>query len=209
MQQLKRAVHGAPITMLSHSAGGWLGRVYLKEFGTAGVDRFVSLGSPHQAPPTGVMDQTRGILTWVNAASPDNFHPEVSYTTIAGKFIKGVDPLRGDGPPLAKFAGAGYSQAGAGCQLAWSLVCGRADVWGDVIVPVPCAHLGGGTTNLDLEGVFHSPLGENLPFFGAWYGSEQVLPRWVHHLDGSSPDVAEAEAEAEKGRERVVAVQEL
>ncbi|KAJ9523503.1 hypothetical protein QJQ45_007232 [Haematococcus lacustris] len=153
-----------PPTFLCPQAGGWLGRVYLKEFGTAGVDRFVSLGSPHQAPPTGVMDQTRGILTWVNAASPDNFHPEV---------------------------------------------CGRADVWGDVIVPVPCAHLGGGTTNLDLEGVFHSPLGENLPFFGAWYGSEQVLPRWVHHLDGSSPDVAEAEAEAEKGRERVVAVQEL
>ncbi|GFH08996.1 uncharacterized protein HaLaN_04052 [Haematococcus lacustris] len=41
-----------PPTIHCPQAGGWLGRVYLKEFGTSGVDRFVSLGSPHQAPPT-------------------------------------------------------------------------------------------------------------------------------------------------------------
>jgi hypothetical protein len=32
-------------------AGGWLGRVYLLDWGVQGVDRFVSLGSPHQPPP--------------------------------------------------------------------------------------------------------------------------------------------------------------
>lgn len=49
---------------LPPQAGGWLGRVYLLDFGTAGIDQFVSLGSPHLPPPAGVIDQTRGILTW-------------------------------------------------------------------------------------------------------------------------------------------------
>lgn len=58
-------------------AGGWLGRVYLLDFGTEGVDRFVSLGSPHQPPPEGVVDQTRGILTWCSQACPGAYHPQV------------------------------------------------------------------------------------------------------------------------------------
>lgn len=33
------------------SVGGWLARVYLLAFGTKGVDRLVTLGSPHQPPP--------------------------------------------------------------------------------------------------------------------------------------------------------------
>jgi hypothetical protein len=37
-------------------------------------------------------------------------------------------------------------------------ICGEADVWGDGIVPIPSAHLDG-AINLDLEGVYHSPLG--------------------------------------------------
>jgi hypothetical protein len=37
-------------------------------------------------------------------------------------------------------------------------VCGTADVDGDFIVPVPCAHLDG-ALNVNLEGAFHSPLG--------------------------------------------------
>ena len=80
MQSLKRKVDGAPITVLTHSAGGWLGRVYMHDFGTAGVDRFVSLGSPHQPPPAGVLDQTRGILTYCSDTFPGAYHPEVSQT---------------------------------------------------------------------------------------------------------------------------------
>lgn len=41
MDALKRRVGGGPITMLTHSAGGWLGRVYLLDYGTDGVDRWV------------------------------------------------------------------------------------------------------------------------------------------------------------------------
>ena len=52
-------------------------------------------------------------------------------------------------------------------------VCGRAEVWGDFIVPQPAAHLEG-ADNVDLEGVFHSPLGEKLPFFGPWCAGHHV-----------------------------------
>lgn len=63
-------------------AGGWLGRLYLKDFGTTGIDRFVSLGSPHLPPPEDpegmVVDQTRGILTYCQDSCPGAYHPEVN-----------------------------------------------------------------------------------------------------------------------------------
>lgn len=126
---------GAPVTLLAHSAGGWLSRVFLLEVsilcspsvddawslisrmniasdalrlqfitpascahslpndscllagtvefdaalqeGVGRVDRLVSLGSPHNPPPPGVIDQTRGILSHVAATSPGNFHEQV------------------------------------------------------------------------------------------------------------------------------------
>lgn len=176
MKALKAEVEDAPITMLTHSAGGWLGRLYLLDFGTTGVDRFVSLGSPHQPPPSGaegVVDQTRGILTYIAESCPGAFHPEVEYVTISSKFVRGV-PLSGEGGLLAKFAGAGYQQ-----------VCGSAEVDGDFIVPTSAAHLEG-ALNVDLEGAFHSPLGTKLSFLGPWYGSDEFLGQWVHHITGGN-----------------------
>ncbi|GIL89394.1 hypothetical protein Vretimale_18683 [Volvox reticuliferus] len=188
MQRLKRRVEKAeaPIALLTHSAGGWLGRVYLLDWGTAGVDRFVSLGSPHLPPPRGapVVDQTRGILSACSDMCPGAYHSSIQYVTICGKFVRGA-PLAGSAKEveydiaggnragwLAKFAGIGYQQ-----------VCGDAEVWGDFIVPQPSAHLEG-ATHVDLEGVFHSPLGGQLPFFGPWYGSPKVLELWLQHLTG-------------------------
>lgn len=184
MQELKHEVDGAPITILTHSAGGWLGRVYLKDFGTTGVDRFVSLGSPHQPPPAGILDQTRGILTYCSDAVPGAFHPEIQYITVASNFVRGVK-LNGQGGFLAKFAGAGYQQ-----------VCGDAEVEGDFIVPVASAHLDG-ALNLTLDGAFHSPLGEKLSFLGPWYGGAKYLPQWVHHIgDVEASETAEVAPQA-------------
>ncbi|GAX73111.1 hypothetical protein CEUSTIGMA_g564.t1 [Chlamydomonas eustigma] len=173
MQALKRSVDGAPVTVLTHSAGGWLGRVYLKDFGITGVDRFVSLGSPHQPPPKGILDQTRGILTYCSDACPGAFHSEISYVTIASNFVRGVN-LSSEGTLLAKFAGAGYQQ-----------VCGEAEVEGDFIVPVQTAHLEG-ALNINLNGAFHSPLGAKVSFLGPWYGSEEYLSQRVHLLSRNS-----------------------
>ncbi|KAG1676946.1 hypothetical protein FOA52_014822 [Chlamydomonas sp. UWO 241] len=169
MQKLKLGIDGGPITVLGHSAGGWLGRVYLHGWGAEGVDRFVSLGSPHNPPPAGVVDQTRGILTHCSDTFPGAFHPTIKYVTVASKFVRGV-PLSGVGTLLAKAAGAGYQQ-----------VCGTADVDGDFIVPLPCAHLEG-ALNIDLDGAFHSPLGSKVKFLGPWYGSPEYLAQWAHHL---------------------------
>ncbi len=48
---VKTQTDGAPITLLAHSAGGWLSRVYLLSKGTTGIDRLVTIGSPHSPPP--------------------------------------------------------------------------------------------------------------------------------------------------------------
>lgn len=52
----------------------------MRDFGSAGVDRFVTLGSPHNPPPKdipGVIDQTRGILNWVQENCPGAFQSNV------------------------------------------------------------------------------------------------------------------------------------
>jgi pimeloyl-ACP methyl ester carboxylesterase len=155
LQRIDSAVNKArsacpdkPITLLAHSAGGWLGRVFMLDYGTSalGIDRFVSLGSPHQPPPPGVVDQTRGILTWVSNECPGTFHEDVQYVTIAGRFIRGAS-LLGPGNWQQRIVGAGYKQ-----------VCGEAEVWGDGIVPLPTAMLEG-ALQLTLDRVYHSPLG--------------------------------------------------
>ena len=61
---LKRETDGAPVTLLAHSAGGWLGRLYLLGFGTAGIDRLVSIGSPHQPPPQVGMQSKALQVVW-------------------------------------------------------------------------------------------------------------------------------------------------
>ncbi|PSC73077.1 alpha beta-hydrolase [Micractinium conductrix] len=208
VEAAKRATDGAPLTLLAHSAGGWLGRLYMLDFDRTGIDQFVSLGSPQLPPPEGVVDQTRGILTWVTDASPGAFHPEVSYTTLAGRYLKG-SPLQGPGSWQQRVVGAGYQQ-----------VCGDATAWGDGVVPVPSAHLEG-AQQMTLEGAYHSPLGaseDGRPIASVqlssddgeaavaaavaaggtaggaqarlWYGSHSLLAEWVHVLEAAGSPAA-------------------
>lgn len=51
LNSVKTQTDGAPVTLLAHSAGGWLSRVYLLSKGTTGIDRLVTIGSPHSPPP--------------------------------------------------------------------------------------------------------------------------------------------------------------
>ncbi|CAN0830036.1 hypothetical protein LINGRAHAP2_LOCUS1290 [Linum grandiflorum] len=81
-----------------------------------------------------------------------------------------VDPgVPGPSPFRARFVGQGYKQ-----------VCGRADVWGDGVVPEESAHLEG-ALNISLDGVYHSPIGSD-DSQRPWYGSTGVIEQWVHHL---------------------------
>lgn len=79
-----------------------------------------------------IPDQTRGILTFVREACPANYHPEVQYVSVAGKYIKGAKIGDREATLLQQAIGAGYQA-----------VCGVADVWGDGVVPLPAAHLEG------------------------------------------------------------------
>ncbi|KAG8076663.1 hypothetical protein GUJ93_ZPchr0006g44492 [Zizania palustris] len=193
------------ISLIGHSAGGWLARVYMEEFDASDISLLLTLGTPHLPPPKdvpGVIDQTRGLLNYVEKnCAPAVYTPELRYVCIAGRYIQGA-PLTGStvatademlavdassdvveavmvsandkspppGPTLrARFIGQGYKQ-----------VCGRADVWGDGVVPEESAHLEG-ALNISFDGVYHSPVGsddEQRP----WYGSPAILKQWVHHL---------------------------
>lgn len=68
VNSVKMQTDGAPVTMLAHSAGGWLSRVYLLSKGTAGIDRLVTIGSPHSPPPQVCQDITM-FLSWQRAWS--------------------------------------------------------------------------------------------------------------------------------------------
>lgn len=58
-------------------------------------------------------------------------------------------------------------------------VCGKANVWGDGVVPEESAYLEG-ALNISFDGVYHSPVGASSE--RPWYGTVEVLDKWVHHL---------------------------
>jgi pimeloyl-ACP methyl ester carboxylesterase len=112
VKTLEERGHTRPAAMISHSAGGWLARVFLHDYGAEGFDRLISLGSPHLPPPKdipGTVDQTRGILQFCDETFPSCHHEEVKYTTVAGKFVQGVK-WGDEGTWQQRVAGAGYKQ---------------------------------------------------------------------------------------------------
>lgn len=125
------------VIVIGHSAGGWLGRAALGD-GTdfdADIRAFVSLGAPHSAPPTdvpGVMDMTRGALTWTDAQLPGAYLARrgVQYVTVASDLITGSEAAPKGTPTRAAYD-------------SYRLVCGAGAVPGDGVVPLQSAHLEG------------------------------------------------------------------
>ena len=73
MASAKAASGAERVALVAHSAGGWLARVYVQDFGTDDIAMVLSLGAPLNAVPKGVpgvVDQTRGILTYVVGPGP-------------------------------------------------------------------------------------------------------------------------------------------
>ncbi|CAA7061467.1 unnamed protein product [Microthlaspi erraticum] len=200
VREANELAQGERLSLIGHSAGGWLARVYMEEYGNSHVSLLLTLGTPHLPPPrgqAGVVDQTRGLLYYVEEhCAKAVYTPELRYVCIAGRYIRGaplLDNADADvdsnvtvgieggeaiselavtsaAPTLrARFVGQGYKQ-----------VCGRADVWGDGVVPEVSAHLQG-ALNVSFDGVYHSPVGsdeETRP----WYGSPVIVKDWIHHL---------------------------
>jgi triacylglycerol esterase/lipase EstA (alpha/beta hydrolase family) len=158
------------INLVGHSAGGWLGRIYLGEKPYCvhpqddetcvwrGCDRIatlLTLGTPH----TSQERWTRRNLDFVNQTYPGAFYPQIRYVCVAGKAV--------------------YGQRRPGQWLAYSsykLTCGEGNGWGDGITPVAAAHLEG-AKNIVLEGVYHSPRPDR-----RWYGSPSAISEWITEL---------------------------
>ncbi|XWS42792.1 hypothetical protein CRYUN_Cryun16bG0044800 [Craigia yunnanensis] len=145
------------LSLIGHSAGGWLARVYMEEFGLSHISLLLTLGTPHLPPPNGlpeVIDQTRGLLCYVEQhCKKAVYTPDLKYgaqffsdSNVDVDSVVGID----DDQPIsdvavlknktdstsvsstfrARFVGQGYKQVSALNQ-----VCGQTDVWGDGVVP--------------------------------------------------------------------------
>lgn len=93
MTAKESASDDSKVSLVGHSAGGWLARLYMSEFGIDDIALLLSLGTPHLPPPKGVPgvgDQTRGLLDYVNNVCPGSyFAPSVKYVCVAGRYLKG------------------------------------------------------------------------------------------------------------------------
>jgi pimeloyl-ACP methyl ester carboxylesterase len=151
-------------TLIGHSQGGVLGRLYLqpepfmgKRFnGLDYIDHLITLGSPHLNQ--GGLQRGGHMSRWIERHVPGSaFSPRVRYTSVAGKYIRG----NSTGSLFERFAYGIYKD-----------ICAEGEIWGDGMVPVSSALLPG-SQHIILNGVSHySLLGE------PWYGSEGVLSLW-------------------------------
>lgn len=169
VKQMLQQYDAAKITLVGHSAGGWLSRIYLGEkpycvhpndtddrvwSARDRVATLVTLGTPH----TSLERWTRKNLDFVNLSYPGAFYSDVRYVCVAGKAVYG-DRWR------SWLAFSSYK-----------LTCGQGNTWGDGITPIEVAHLKG-AENLVLDGAMHSPRGDRV-----WYGSPGLLERWTPYL---------------------------
>lgn len=161
---------GNKITLIGHSAGGVLARLYLSPDSFQGriyqglerIEHLITLGSPHYNQ----RNLRRGgrLSTYVEERYPGAyFQPDVHYTSFAGKFIRGDHSSRG----FPRWAYAQYKD-----------ICGQGDIWGDGLIPVQSALLSG-SNQVILEGVSHHSV-----FGNPWYGSKSVINKWWEFASG-------------------------
>lgn len=173
------------ITLVGHSSGGVMLRLWLAELPLAGrayggarlADALITLGSPHTAR------RATALRLWVDRQLPGAFFGDrVRYLSVAGDLdlasplasplsrrmaarsygaIGGPEALAGDPASLGDPATLGDPAKGGAARLA-----------GDGLVPVGSALLAG-ARHLVLPGVAHGGA-----FGSRWYGSPEVVAQW-------------------------------
>lgn len=154
-----------PLNVLGHSAGGWLGRVFVAELAKKRgipVNTLVTLGTPNRSPPDGAIDQTRGLLSYVEE-NCDLTNVVSNFVCVAGTGTVGKPLFKGNLGEYVAF-------------LSYAAVCGRGSVDGDGVTPVDaaCAHDG---TLVLCEDTDHSMLTSK-----NWYGSGAAMEKWAGYL---------------------------
>lgn len=160
---VREAVKTSPtgkITLIGHSAGGVMSRLYLgsKPFyghifnGIQWVDTIVTLGSPHYNYRGGRLRNE------VNKMYPDAFFsPQVKYVSAAGKSVQG----KRDGTSAERRIYGAYQR-----------LCGNGSAWGDGLVPLESALLKG-SEQVVLDGANHYGFKGN-----PWYGTPRLVEEW-------------------------------
>lgn len=167
-QDLQLATDGQPLTLIGHSAGGRLARLWLAERSYRGIEcgghRLTSAVVMLGAAQRTTEPWSRRSVTWANEHLPGPFYPHVRYITVIGRGLSGRWPLLGTLTPVA----LNYRTQG-----------GVAEEWGDGVIPLSAASLPG-AINCVLDGVWHLGLGTQ-----PGYDHPHVLPQWAQLVFGS------------------------
>lgn len=154
-----------PLTILGHSAGGWLGRAFIAdrtETKDLSFRALITLGTPNRSPPDGKLDQTRGLLSYIEQ-NCDVSDIVSDFVCVAGTGTVGKQLGRGSLEEYIAF-------------LSYGAVCGEGGVDGDGVTPLNAACAKKGTlvvcNNCD-----HSMLTSK-----NWYGSDAAFAEWIKYL---------------------------
>ncbi|GAB4446761.1 MAG: lipase [Chloroflexi bacterium OHK40] len=164
------AAHRAPrLTLVAHSAGGVLARIYLGDQpygprrlvynGFQRVAALVTLGTPHSTTRRGRQGGLNQVA-FVQATYPGAYWRFIRYVTVMGRSVWGNQA----GTPEDQSAFRSYT-----------LISGVGAQWGDGVVPIANGHLEG-AQQITLPDLRHAPGRVNQ----RWYGStvETVRAWW-------------------------------
>lgn len=167
VQELQASSPTGRVTLIGHSSGGVMLRLYLSDEavvgggygGAARCDRLVTLGSPHQAV------RATPLRMLVDRRFPGCHEPGVDYVAIAGE-------INLEGENASAFSRRSASGS-------YKSIAGDAELSGDGLVPVGSALLKG-ARHLVQADTAHGG------FFGKlWYGSVQRLESWWPFVIGN------------------------
>jgi pimeloyl-ACP methyl ester carboxylesterase len=160
------------VTLVAHSAGGVLARIYLGDQpygprklcyrGFHKVSCLATLGTPHSASKRGRQGGLNQVA-FVQAAYPGSYWRFIHYVSVMGRGIYGVR----DGPPPER-----------GAYQSYSLLTGEGAQWGDGVVPLANGLLEG-SRHVVLEGLRHDPRPDR-----PWYGQDEAtVQEWWRQVE--------------------------